>query len=159
APLNILMSACVPRRREGGVAAMIYNLGCELEVRGHRITYLFHEDLLEPRNFPARFTDLVFALRLSKYIAANRDKFSVVNLHAPAGFAYGWRRQRGPKGLPPYVMTLHGLEERRVRVMTREDKKGRAWHFGLKNRLWHRAYIWPRFRWSIRSADACHTFS
>jgi glycosyltransferase involved in cell wall biosynthesis len=157
--LNILMSACVPRRREGGVAAMIYNLGRELEASGSRITYVFQEDLLAQRNFPARLTDYIFARRLSKYIVANSGKFSVVNLHAPAGFAYGKRRRRSGKTLPPYVMTLHGLEERRVRVMTREDEKGRAWHFGPKNRLWHRAYIWPRFRASIRTADACHSFS
>jgi glycosyltransferase involved in cell wall biosynthesis len=158
-PLNILMAACVPRRREGGVAAMIYNLGRELEANGNRVTYVFHEDLLEPRNYPERFKDWVFARRLSKYIVENRGKFSVVNLHAPAGFVYGRKRRRGGKDLPPYVMTLHGLEERRVRVMTREDKKGRAWHFALKNRLWHRAYIWPRFRASIRTADACHSFT
>jgi len=56
-------------------------------------------------------------------------------------------------------MTMHGLEERRFRVMTREDKKGRAWNFAMKNRLWHRAYIWPRFRASIRTANVCHTLS
>ncbi len=33
--MNILMAACVSRHREGGVAAMIYNLGRKLELRGH----------------------------------------------------------------------------------------------------------------------------
>jgi glycosyltransferase involved in cell wall biosynthesis len=155
------MSACVPRKREGGVAAFIYNLGRELEGRGHHVTYLFHEDLLDPQSASSRFRDLVFALRLSSYIAENRDKFSVVNLHAPAGFVYGWRRRWSGASakLPPYVMTLHGLEERRVHVMSREVRKGRAWNYALKNRLWHRFYIFPRFRWSIRSADGAHAFS
>jgi glycosyltransferase involved in cell wall biosynthesis len=159
-PLRILMSACVPRRREGGVAAIIYNLGRELEGRGHSVTYLFQEDLLDPHRYWPRFAELFFASRLSGYIARNRNKFSVVNLHAPVGFWYGVRRRlfSSPEE-PPYVMTLHGLEERRVRVMSREVRKGRAWNFALKNRLWHRFYIFPRFRWSIRTADGAHVYS
>jgi glycosyltransferase involved in cell wall biosynthesis len=56
-------------------------------------------------------------------------------------------------------MTLHGLEERRVHVMSREVKKGHAWNYSLRNRLWHRFYHQPRFRWSIRTADGAHTYS
>jgi len=52
------------------------------------------------------------------------------------GFPYGLRRRwRRSAEYPPYVMTLHGLEERRVHVMSREVKKGRAWDYSLKNRL------------------------
>jgi glycosyltransferase involved in cell wall biosynthesis len=73
---------------------------------------------------------------------------------------YGMRRKMNSHaGYPPYVMTLHGLEERRVRVMRLEAKKGQAWNFGWKNRLWHRVYHFPRFRWSIRTADTAHVFS
>ncbi|HET7150993.1 MAG TPA: glycosyltransferase family 4 protein, partial [Candidatus Acidoferrum sp.] len=46
--------------------------------------------------------------------------------------------------------------EWRVHAMTREAKKGRAWNFSLKNRLWQRFYHQPRFRWSIRTADGIH---
>jgi glycosyltransferase involved in cell wall biosynthesis len=53
-------------------------------------------------------------------------------------------------------MTLHALEEWRVYAMSREAKKGRASNFSLKNRLWQRFYHDPRFRWSIRTADAAH---
>jgi glycosyltransferase involved in cell wall biosynthesis len=56
-------------------------------------------------------------------------------------------------------MTLHGLEERRTHAMGREAEKGRAWNFRRKNRLWHRLYHFPRYRWSIRTADAAHVFS
>src|SRR5438309_6274461 len=56
-------------------------------------------------------------------------------------------------------MTLHGIEERRVHVMSREVKKGRGWNFSLRNRLWHNLYHQPRFRWSIRTADGAHTYS
>ena len=154
-PLRVLMSACVPRRREGGVAAVVYNIGEELTARGHSVIYLFQEDLCA--GSPVRFRELIFAHRLSQYISENRHNFSVVNLHAPAGFLYGLRRKwLRQKDLPPYVMTLHGLEERRVHALSREVKKGRAWDFALQNRLWHRFYTFPRFRWSISTADGAH---
>src|SRR5260370_5695315 len=155
--LSILMGSGVPKRREGGVAAIIYNLGRELEGFGHQVTYVFQEDLVEPWSVPQRFNELIFSLRLGKYIAKNREKFSIVNLHGRVGFPYGLRRRwHGETGYPPYVMTLHALEEWRVRAMRREAKKRRAWNFSLKNRLWQRFYHEPRFRWSIRTADGVH---
>jgi glycosyltransferase involved in cell wall biosynthesis len=157
--MNILMGSGVPKRREGGVAAVIYNLGSELERLGHQVTYVFLDDLVAPGSVSPRFVELIFSARLARYISDNRGKFSLVNLHAPTGLLYGLRRRfrRGVADVP-YVMTLHGLEERRVWVMRREVKKGRAWNFGWKNRLWHRVYHFPRFRWSIRTADAAHVF-
>jgi glycosyltransferase involved in cell wall biosynthesis len=158
--MNILMGSGVPKRREGGVATIIYNLGSELERLGHQVTYVFLDDLVAPGSVSPRFVELIFSFRLARYILENREKFSLVNLHAPAGLVYGIRRKwRSGASYPPYVMTLHGLEERRVHVMSREAKKGRAWNFGWKNRLWHRIYHFPRFRWSIRTADGAHTYS
>ncbi len=154
------MGSGVPKRREGGVAAVIYNLGRELEHLGHHVTYVFQEDLIGPESVSSRFNELIFSWRLGRYIAENRRKFSIVNLHAPTGFAYGLRRKwQRSDGYPPYVMTLHGLEERRVYAMSREAKKERAWNYSLKNRLWHRFYHQPRFQWSIRTADGAHTYS
>ena len=159
-PLSILMSACVPQRREGGVATIIYNLGSELQKRGHTITYMFQEDLFGQDRINGRFNELIFAHRLSRYIASNRSKFSLVNLHAPAGLLYGLRhRWRSSSGHPPYVMTLHGLEERRVHVQSREQKRGHAWNFSLRNRLWHSFYRMPLYAWSIRTADGAHAYS
>lgn len=159
-PLRILMSACVPRRREGGVAAIIYNLGGELEKLGHSLTYVFKEDLFGQNTMSVRFNELAFAYRLNLYLAKNRQKFSIVNLHAPAGLLYGvHRRWFGSSNYPPYVMTLHGLEERRIRVMSREARKGRAWNFSLRNRIWHRFYTFPLFRWSIHTSDGAHAYS
>ena len=159
-PLRILMSAGVPRRREGGVAAIIYNLGRELEKLGHSLTYVFKEDLFGEDAVSDRFNDLIFARRLERFISRAADRFSIVNLHAPSGLVYGLRRHWfRSRGLPPYVMTLHGLEERRVHVQSREVKKGRAWNFNLRNRLWHSFYTFPLFRWSIRTADGAHAYS
>jgi glycosyltransferase involved in cell wall biosynthesis len=158
--LKILMGSGVPRRREGGVAAIIYNLGRELERLGHEVTYIFLDDLVAAGAVSSRFMELVFSYRLARYIAQNRDKFSLVNLHAPCGMVYGLRRRWGNReAWPPYVMTLHGLEERRAHVMRREAAKGRAWNFGWKNRMWHRLYHFPRFRWAIRTADGAHAYS
>jgi glycosyltransferase involved in cell wall biosynthesis len=158
--LNILMAAGVPKRREGGVATIVYNLGREMERRGHRVTYVFLDDLVPPDSVSPRFSELIFSRRLAKYIAQHRDQFSLLNLHAPAGFVYGLKRRwLGRRSGPPYVMTLHGLEERRVDVMTREAKKGRAWNFDWKNRAWHSLYHFPRFRWAIRTADGAHAYS
>jgi glycosyltransferase involved in cell wall biosynthesis len=158
--LNILMSAGVPKRREGGVAAIVYNLGRELENLGHRVTYVFLDDLVAPGSVSARFCELIFSFRLARYVLQNREKFSLVNLHAPAGLIYGIRRRwHGAAGYPPYVMTLHGLEERRVHVMSREARKGRAWNFNWRNRAWHRFYHFPRFRWAIRTANGAHAYS
>lgn len=158
--LRILMAAGVPRRREGGVAAIAYNLGREMENLGHSVTYIFLEDLIPPNSVGHRFHQFIFSRRLSKYIAEHRGDFSIVNLHAPAGLLYGLRRTWfSTRGLPPYVMTLHGLEERRVHAMTREARKGRAWNFNWKNRLWHSAYSFPLFRGSIRTADGAHAYS
>lgn len=159
-PLRILMSASVPRRREGGVAAIIYNLGHELEARGHQVTYVFKEDLFGDDKISSRFNELVFSNRLFHYVAKDPARFSVVNLHAPSGLLYGARRKwLGFRNLPPYVMTLHGLEERRIHVQRREEKKGRAWNFTLRNRLWHRFYTFPLYRGAIRTADGAHAYS
>jgi glycosyltransferase involved in cell wall biosynthesis len=156
-PLRILMSAGVPRRREGGVASTIYNLGEELQRRGHAISYVFNEDLVGADYRQHRFSDLVLASRLERYITQRRGEFSVVNLHAPIGFLYGLRRRWSPAGLPPYVLTLHGLEERRLHVLAREAAKGRARNWGPVNRLWHRVYTMPRFRWCVTTADGANS--
>ena len=133
---------------------MVYNTAESLQIRGHHVTCLFKEDLLpRPVAFP-RFEALYFAKRLAGELHRRRTEFDVVNIHAPAGFVYGLRRQWSHnRGLPPYVMLLHGLEERRNHAMKREAEKGRAWYFRWKNRVWQRLYHMPLYRWSIISAD------
>src|ERR1700747_2033943 len=91
--LHILMGSGVPRRREGGVAAIIYNLGRELERLGHQVDYVFLDDLVPPGSVSPRFMELVFSYRLARYIRRSRGKFSLVNLHAPAGMVYGLERK------------------------------------------------------------------
>jgi glycosyltransferase involved in cell wall biosynthesis len=158
--LHVLMSVFASKRREGGAAAIAYNLGRELQELEHEVSYVFLEDLFDGSFKPSRFSDLQFSWRLASFISRNRKKFSIVHVHAPAGMVYGLRRKYlGASGYPPYIMLLHGLEERRVHVMGREQEKGRTWHFSWKNRLWHRLYHQPRFYWTIRTADGAHTYS
>lgn len=140
------------------MAAVVYNLGEGLQRRGHQVSYVFLDDLMEAGTSSKRFAELAFSFRLARYIKENRKNFAIVNLHAPTGLVYGIKRKWGSaNGYPPYVMTLHGLEERRVYAMTREQKKGLAWNFSAKNRIWHRLYHQPRFRWCIKTADGAHT--
>jgi glycosyltransferase involved in cell wall biosynthesis len=158
--MKVLMAAGVPKRREGGAAAIMYNLGREIEALGHQVTYLCYEDLLTESEMKGRFRDLRFAMRLARHVRKNRTNYSLVNFHAPSGFAYGAIRKLMPfKNAPAYVMTLHGLEERRIHVMSREEKKGRALNFSFKNRVWHRLYHLPRFYISIKTADRAHCYS
>ena len=60
---------------------------------------------------------------------------------------------RASRGAPPYVMTMQGSEERYVRAMRMEERKGRAWNFSWKNRLWHRVYHQTMYDYSIKTAD------
>jgi glycosyltransferase involved in cell wall biosynthesis len=154
--MKILIAAPVPKRREGGVAGIVYGVGRGLEQRGHQVEYLFLGDLKNRTHLPRRFQDVEFAIELARFIHRDPGRFSVVNIHAPAGFAYGLLRHLSPrtrKHGPAYIMTLHGLEERRIHGMGREAKKGKSFHFNFKNRLWHRFYHMPRFYLSIKTAD------
>src|SRR5262249_6548054 len=82
------------------------------------------------------------------------NEFDVAEIHAPNGFVYGLaRRFFNSAGLPPYVMMLHGIEERRIHAMSREAKKGRAWYFRWKNRVWERIYHMPLYRAAIVTAE------
>jgi glycosyltransferase involved in cell wall biosynthesis len=154
--MRILIAAYVLRRREGGVAGVAYGVGQGLEQLGHEVEYVFMEDLPVKAWIPNRFAELGFALELAKFIRKHLYRFSVVNIHAPAGCIYGPLHRILPKLRskgPAYVMTLHGLEERRIHAMSREAKKGRAYHFNFRNRVWHKLYPLPRFYLSIKTAD------
>ncbi|HMD83429.1 MAG TPA: glycosyltransferase family 4 protein [Terriglobia bacterium] len=152
--MNILMAAPVAKAREGGIAGQMYNLGYELERKGHSVDYLFHEDLLNKRFLPRRFDILTFSINLAFRILRGQKKYSIANIYAPCGLAYGLlRKTLRLKQSPPYVMAMPGLEERRIYAMGREAKKGRAMYFRLKNRLWQRFYHQPTYRLAIRTAD------
>jgi glycosyltransferase involved in cell wall biosynthesis len=64
-----------------------------------------------------------------------------------------WKKLFGKPGLPPYVMTMQGSEERYVRAMSLEVRKGRAKNFSWRNRFWHRIYHQTMYDFSIKTAD------
>ena len=152
--MRILIAIGVSRQREAGAASVVLNHAGELSKRGHTVECWFLEDVLNRPAKTKRFEALLFAIALSRRILRERREFDVVNLHAPWGCVYGiWRRVFRPSGAPPYVMTMQGSEERYVRAMRLEDRKGRAWNFSWKNRLWHRFYHQTMYDYSIKSAD------
>lgn len=151
--MRILIAAPVSKQREGGVSNVVHNMAEGLQARGHEVSCLFSEDVLDGYRRGGRFETVSFALRLASRLAKTRQTFDLVNIHAPIGFAYGLLRRWRTARLPPYVMSLHGIEERRNHAMLREARKGRAWHFNFKNRVWQRLYHMPLYRWSIVTAD------
>src|SRR5713226_8348609 len=153
--MRILMISGVPGRAEAGGAGIIYNLAKELGGLGHSVKPIFFEDLLPQQKWPLRFRTIEFAKRISDYAREVRSENDVINIHAPFGFWYGWQRRRSLQAGPPYVMTMHGLEERRNYAMSREAKKGRADYFRWKNRAWQHLYHMRTYRWSFETADQC----
>lgn len=152
--MRILIAIGVSRQKEAGAAGVVLNHAAELTKRGHTVDCWFLEDVLERPAKPKRFEALIFARSLSRRIRGAPGKYDVVNLHAPWGCAYGvWRRMFGNADAPPYVMTMQGSEERYVCAMRLEDRKGRAWNFGWKNRLWHRVYHQTIYDYSIKTAE------
>jgi glycosyltransferase involved in cell wall biosynthesis len=151
--MRIVIAAPASNQPEGGVANVVHNTADALRRLGHKVTCLFNEDILPSSGVIPRFHAVYFSYRLAKILIERKSEFDIVNIHAPVGFLYGFlRRLRRGAGLPPYVMMLHGIEERRIHTMGREAKKGCAWHFRWKNRVWQKIYHMPLYRWSIQTA-------
>jgi glycosyltransferase involved in cell wall biosynthesis len=154
--MRILMISGVPGKAEAGVAGIVHNLSKTLGELGHSVKPMFFEDLLPKQKWPNRFRTVEFAKRIAEYVRERGKEFDIINIHAPFGFWYGAQRhRRGAQAGPPYVMTMHGLEERRNYAMGREAKKGRADYFQWKNRVWQHLYHMPTYRWSFKTADQC----
>lgn len=133
---------------------MVFNHAAELTKLGHEVDCWFLDDILKEPASWKRFAAWQFAKAVSRKIREQPEKFDVVNLHAPWGCAYGtWRRKNQGAGMPPYVLTMQGSEERYVEAMRAEDRKGRAWNFGWKNRIWHRMYHQRMYDAAIATAD------
>ncbi len=154
--MRILMISGGAGKAEAGVAGVVYNLAKELGELGHSVRPMFFEDLLPKQKWPKRFRTVEFARKIAEYVQETGKEFDIVNIHAPFGFWYGAQRhRRGAQAGPPYVMTMHGLEERRNYAMGWEAKKGRVDYFRWKNRVWQRVYHMPTYRRSFITADQC----
>ncbi len=152
--MRILIAIGVPRQREAGASGVVLNHERELVKVGHSVESWFLDDLLPESQRSGRFETFRFAAAVTRRIRREKDSFDVVNLHAPSGFYYGiYRRMFRAAGLPPYVMTLQGSEERYVVTMRNEDRKGRASNFNWKNRAWHRLYHQRMYDYSMKTAD------
>jgi glycosyltransferase involved in cell wall biosynthesis len=154
--MRVLMIAGVAGKAEAGGAGVVHNVAKEVRNLGHTVKPMFFEDLMPKQRWPGRFRTLEFAARVSSYVTEVKNEYDVVNIYAPYGFWYGFQhRRKGSAAGPPYVMSMHGLEERRNYAMAREAKKNRAHYFRLKNRIWQNFYHMRTYRWSIETADQC----
>ena len=154
--MRVLMIAGVAGKAEAGGAGVVYNVTKELRNLGHTVKPMFFEDLLGKPRWPARFRTIEFARSAARYVAQVKNEYDIINIYAPFGFWYGFaRRRRGALAGPPYVLTMHGLEERRNYAMGREAQKGRANYFRWRNRMWQYFYHMRTYRWSIETADQC----
>ena len=154
--MRILMIAGVPGKAEAGGAGVVHNVAKELRDLGHTVKPMFFEDILPNPRWPQRFRAVEFAAKVADYAASVKNEYDLINIHAPFGFWYGLRRHRhGSDAGPPYIMTMHGLEERRNYAMRREAKKGRAEYFRWPNRAWQHFYHMRLYRWSFKTADQC----
>ena len=151
--MKILIATDMARQKEAGTAGVLLNYARELQRNGHAVESWFSEDILTGPT-SKRFASLIFAVRIARRILRERTKYDVVILHLPVGFAYGlWHKVFRPAGAPPYVFVTQGILERYALAMRREDRKGRAWHFGWANRLWHRVYHRALYDCAMRTAD------
>jgi glycosyltransferase involved in cell wall biosynthesis len=152
--LKILIAIGVLRVKEAGAAGVAIHHAAELQKLGHQVETWFLDDLLPQARWPARFQQLEFAVAISRRIRHNPSAYDVVNLHAPWGCVYGLSRKLfSSAGLPPYVFTMQGSEERYALAMRLEHAKGRASNFAIKNRIWHRLYRQSMYDFSISTAD------
>jgi glycosyltransferase involved in cell wall biosynthesis len=152
--MKILIASGVMRSREAGAAGVVLNHAEQLQNLGHQVETWFFDDLLPTPRWPARFRELEFAFAVSRCIRQKPSRYDVVNIHAPWGCVYGLSRKLfAPVGLPPYVFTLQGSEERYAVAMRFEAKKGRASHFNWKNRVWHRLYRQTMYNVALSTAD------
>jgi glycosyltransferase involved in cell wall biosynthesis len=154
--MRVLMIAGVAGKAEAGAAGVVFNITKELRNLGHAVKPVFFEDLLPRQRWPARFRTIEFARAVTNYSGKVKNDYDIINIYAPFGFLYGFaRRMRGSQAGPPYVMTMHGIEERRNYAMGGEAKKGRADYFRWRNRVWQNFYHMRTYRWSITTADQC----
>jgi len=152
--LKILIAIGVLRVKEAGAAGVAIHHAAELQKLGHQVETWFLDDFLPQARWPARFQQLEFAVAVSRRIRHNPSAYDVANLHAPWGCVYGLSRKLfSSAGLPPYVFTMQGSEERYALEMRLEHAKGRAKNFAIKNRIWHRLYHQSMYNFSISTAD------
>lgn len=154
--MRALIIAGVAGKAEAGGAGVVHNIAKQLRSFGHTIKVLFSEDLVPAPRWPARLRTVEFSRRAARYISEVKSEYDLVNIYAPHGFSYGFlRRRHSTAAGPPYVMTMHGLEERRNYAMRLEAQKGRADYFRWSNRWWQHFYHMRTYRWSFETADQC----
>lgn len=151
ASLRVLRAADVPDNRTGGMSRTMHCTGDELKRAGHHVDVLFHEDFRWPVPRQAwRYARTWELLAMLRRRLAGGERWDVVELHEPLGFAYGLARRRD-RSLPPMVLFSYGLEERAYQAM-RAYRRAKGVGFRLRSRITSRLLV-AQANAALRLAD------
>lgn len=112
--LRILRVADVARSVGAGMSGYTLSSASEMERRGHRVSFWFHDQLAPRMTHPGLRRLVVPWLIVAKVIGETLggDRFDVVEINATSGGPYGLVARLLGRRLPTPVVLSHGLDER-----------------------------------------------
>jgi glycosyltransferase involved in cell wall biosynthesis len=153
--MRILKVADVRGSGIGGISSFMRKTGAELVRQGHRVDYLFQEDLY-PRLIPLPLRRLLVPWLITWKVFRRQRRgagYSVVEIQEWTAGAYPLVRKLLPAlGLPPCVVISYGAAERQWRAQ-RERWQAVGRRGSLKSRLWFPISLLPQSRYALANAD------
>jgi glycosyltransferase involved in cell wall biosynthesis len=153
--MRILKVADVRGIGIGGINSFMRKTGAELIRQGHRVDYLFQEDL-GPRLIPRPLRRLLVPWLITWKVFRRQRRgagYSVVEIQEWTAGAYPLVRKLLPAlGLPPCVVISYGAAERQWRAQ-RERWQAVGRRGSLKSRLWFPISLLPQSRYALANAD------
>ncbi len=151
--MKILMIACTPNTRTGGVSRIMHFLREAVVRQGHSMDLIFSDDVPNPLGWLGLGgITFPFLVLLPLYrLARTRGPYDVISLQTLAGAPYiGLRRVF--RKLPPGVIMSYGSDELRWRLEMEEDRLGLR-KLRLKARFLYEAAVIRPVRYATRHAD------
>lgn len=158
--LRVLRVADVPRSVAAGMSGFALSSAQEMERRGHRVSFWFHDDLTPRMTHPGTRRLLVPWLIAAKVIRATRrgELLDVVEIDPACAGAYGLIARLLGTRVPVCVVLSHGLDERRWQAQRVHLRVyGRA--APLRSRLLVPLTLLSQARLACRMAEAVLTVS
>ena len=143
--------ADVTDNRTGGMTRVLYGSGDAMARAGHRVDYLFADDL--GRVAPPQLRRFVVPARVAALAArrhAEAGPYDVVEIHEPSAAGYVWRRRRHPR-LPPCAVLSFGIEARGLAARVAYRRRKRL-PVSLRQRLAPLSVIWQA-GYALKRAD------
>jgi glycosyltransferase involved in cell wall biosynthesis len=150
--VNILRIADVPNSRAGGMSRMMLFTGDALRQAGHRVDYLFREDLGPTSS--ERLRRFVIPWRLPGLVRRRQAAgaaYDVVEIHEPIAAVYCLARA-ADRWLPPVVALSHGVEAR-GRLAMLDYRRRKQLPVSLKQRFSPLSVVWQA-NLALRHSDA-----